>query len=103
MANVPGLKNVCMPAIVYFVLSMSTLAAMLIQNLGNPSSYCIGRFSCNVTDVNMLFVMKFVYVVFWTWLLNVICREGFEGISWVLVLLPYMLMFIFILGMFVVK
>jgi hypothetical protein len=102
MANIPGLKNVCMPAFVYFILSIATLAAMLVQNLGNPNSYCIGRFSCNVTDVNMLFVMKFIYIVFWTWLLNIICREGYEGISWVLVILPYILMFIFILGMFVV-
>jgi len=103
MASIPGLKNVCMPAFVYFVLSMATLFAMVLQNLGNPNSYCIGRFSCNVTDVNMLFLMKFVYVIFWTWLLNIICREGYEGISWVLVLLPYMLMFIFILAMFIPK
>jgi|LauGreSuBDMM15SN_2_FD.fasta_scaffold00064_14 hypothetical protein len=103
MASLPGLKNVCTPAFVYFVLSIITLFAMILQNLGNPNSYCIGRYSCNVTDVNMLFLMKFVYVIFWTWLLNIICREGYEGISWVLVLLPYMLMFIFILAMFIPK
>lgn len=103
MANIPGLKNVCMPAFVYFVLSFTTLFVMILQNLGNPNSYCIGRFSCNVTDVNMLFVMKFVYVIFWTWLLNIICREGYEGISWVLVILPYILMFIFILALFIPK
>jgi hypothetical protein len=103
MASVPGLKNLCMPAFVYFVLSISTIIVMILQNLGNPASYCIGRYSCNVTDVNMLFLMKFVYVIFWTWLLNIICREGYEGISWLLVLLPYILMLIFILGMFIPK
>jgi hypothetical protein len=103
MASVPGLKNVCAPAGVYFVLSAITLIAMLMQNLGNPTAYCIGRYTCNVGDVYMLFTMKLVYVIFWTWLLNIICREGFEGISWVLVLLPYILMLIFILTMFVPK
>lgn len=103
MASVPGLKNVCAPAAVYFVLSAITLFAMLMQNLGNPTAYCVGRYTCNVGDVNMLFIMKFVYVIFWTWLLNIICREGFESVSWVLVLLPYILMLIFILSMFVPK
>uniref|UniRef100_A0A6C0K2K3 Uncharacterized protein n=1 Tax=viral metagenome TaxID=1070528 RepID=A0A6C0K2K3_9ZZZZ len=103
MASLPGLKNVCTPAFVYFVLSFITLLAMIIQNLGNPTSYCIGRYSCNVTDVNMLFLMKFVYVIFWTWLLNIICRQGYESISWILVLLPYLLMLIFILALFIPK
>lgn len=103
MASVPGLKNVCTPAFIYFIISIATLFIMIMQNLGNPNSYCIGRYSCNVTDVNMLFLMKFVYIVFWTWLLNIICREGFETISWILVILPYILMLIFILGMFIPK
>jgi hypothetical protein len=103
MAKVPGLSNVCTPASVYFVLSIITLIVMVMQNLGHPTSYCIGRFSCNVTDVSMLFLMKFVYILFWTWLLNIICREGFEGISWVLVILPYILMLVFILTMFIPK
>ena len=103
MPSIPGLKKVCTPAFVYFVLSIITLFAMIMQNLGNPNSYCIGRYSCNVSDVNMLFLMKFVYIIFWTWLLNIICREGFEGISWVLVILPYILMLIFILAMIIPK
>uniref|UniRef100_A0A6C0HJ51 Uncharacterized protein n=1 Tax=viral metagenome TaxID=1070528 RepID=A0A6C0HJ51_9ZZZZ len=103
MANLPGLKNVCTPAFVYFVLSIATIFVMLAQNLGNPNSYCIGRYSCNVADINLLFALKFIYVIFWTWILNLICREGFEGISWVLVILPYILMFVFILTLFIPK
>ena len=101
MASVPRLKNVCTPAFIYFILSIATLFIMIMQNLGNPNSFCIGRYSCNVTDVNMLFAMKFIYIMFWTWLLNIICREGYETISWILVIIPYILMFIFILGLFI--
>lgn len=103
MASIPGLKNLCTPALVYFALSFVTILVMAFQNLGNPASYCVGRYSCNVTDINMLFLMKFVYVVFWTWVLNIICREGYEGLSWLLVLIPYMLMLIFILSMFIIN
>jgi hypothetical protein len=99
--NLPGLKNLCMPAMAYLVLSAFTIFIMFFQNLGEPSSYCIGRYSCNVSDVSMLFLMKIVYVLFWTWILNIICRDGFEGFAWILVLLPYLLMFIFILTLFI--
>ena len=98
--NLPGLKNLCMPAMAYLALSIMTIFIMMFQNLGDPASYCIGRYSCNVSDVNMLFLMKIVYVLFWTWIINIMCRDGFEGIAWVLVMLPYLLMFVFILTLF---
>jgi hypothetical protein len=84
----------------YLALSIMTIFIMMFQNLGDPASYCIGRYSCNVSDVNMLFLMKIVYVLFWTWIINIMCRDGFEGIAWVLVMLPYLLMFVFILTLF---
>ena len=103
MKGIPGLKQLCTPAIVYLILSVVTLLVMYIQNLGDPTSYCIGRYSCNVNSVNMLFVIKVIYVLFWTWILNILCREGFEVISWIFVLLPYLLMFIFIASLFLYK
>lgn len=99
--NLPGLKNLCMPAMAYLALSILTIFVMMFQNLGDPASYCIGRYSCNVSDVNMLFLMKIVYVLFWTWIINIMCRDGFEGIAWVLVMLPYLLMLIFIMTLFI--
>ena len=101
MSELPGLKNLCLPAIVYLSLSLFTVFVMYFQNLGDPRSYCIGRYTCNVSDVGMLFLMKIVYILFWTWILNIICREGFEGMSWVLVIMPYILMLIFILTLFI--
>ena len=103
MSKLPGFKNVCTPAALYFGISVFTIAIMLVQNLGSPNSYCIGRYSCNVSNVNMLFVLKFFYILFWTWILNIICHQGFEGISWVLVLLPYILMLVFIMTLFIPK
>jgi len=90
-----------MPAMAYLLLSAFTIFIMFFQNLGDPASYCIGRYSCNVSDVSMLFLMKIVYVLFWTWIINIMCRDGFEGIAWVLVMLPYILMLIFIMTLFI--
>jgi len=101
--NIPGLKNICTPAYVYLVISTIALVIMAFQNLGNVNMYCIGSYSCNVTSVFMIFVLKALYILFWTWVLNVICRGGAPGLAWFFVLLPYILMFILIGMLFMQK
>ena len=101
--NIPGLKNICTPAYVYFVVSVIALIIMAFQNLGNVNMYCIGSYSCNVTSVFMIFVLKALYILFWTWVLNIICRGGAPGLAWFFVLLPYILMFILIGMLFIQK
>jgi hypothetical protein len=32
--------------------------------------------------------------LFWTWILNFICKSGYPGVSWFLLLLPYILLII---------
>ena len=44
------------------------------------------------------FVGKLFYILIWTWLLNMLCNKGFASVSWFLVLLPFIAMFM-ILGM----
>lgn len=100
MANLPGLKGLCTPAQVYLTISIITLVVIALQNLGNPSSYCVGRYTCNVSSISMLYSLKLLYVIFWTWILNIICKEGYTSVSWFLVILPFMLMFIFIALLF---
>ena len=94
--NIPGLKNMCTPAYVYLVISSIALIVMALQNLGDNTIYCIGSYSCNVSSVFMIFLLKALYILFWTWVLNVICRGGAPGLAWFFVLLPYILMFILI-------
>lgn len=101
--NIPGLKNICTPAYVYLVISTIALIIMAFQNLGNVNMYCIGSYSCNVSSVFMIFVLKALYILFWTWVLNVICRGGAPGLAWFFVLMPYILMFILIGMLFIYK
>jgi hypothetical protein len=37
----------------------------------------------------MTIVVKTVFVLLWTWFLNFLCSKGYSGISWFLVLLPF--------------
>jgi len=38
-------------------------------------------------------LIHFIYVVFWTWVFNLICNAGYKWLSWVLVLAPFILIF----------
>ena len=84
-------KNLCTPAFIYFTLSILGLLMVLLQNIGNQGIYSLGTFSVDVHNVALIFIMKFVYVLFWTWILNLICRDGYSNVAWALVLLPFIL------------
>ena len=95
MAQFPkSLKDLCTPAQVYFVLSIISLVAVLLQNLGNTNSYHVGSFSCRVPNTAFIFIIKLIYILFWTWILNLICKDGHVMISWLLVLFPLILLFV---------
>jgi hypothetical protein len=95
MARFPRtLKELCTPAAVYFVISVIGLVISIFQNLGNSDSYQLGNFSCQVPNTLIIFILQFIYVLFWTYVLNLICKDGHSGLSWFLVLLPWILLFV---------
>ena len=97
MAPFPtSMKELCRPAFIYFVISIIALSAVLIQNLGKTNSYHVGSFSCRVPNTTVVFIGKFIYVLFWTYVLNLICKDGHSGLSWLLVLLPFLLLSVII-------
>jgi ABC-type uncharacterized transport system fused permease/ATPase subunit len=97
MANFPkSFKDLCTPSLVYFVISVISLVAVLLQNLGNTNSYHVGSFSCRVPNTSVIFIIKLIYILFWTWILNLICKDGHTEISWLLVLFPFILLFVII-------
>lgn len=96
MAGILGLKNLCLPAQVYLIISAIALIVIGFQNYGNSNIYCLGIYSCNTSNILLIFILKTLYVLFWTWVLNIICRGGAPGVAWFLVLLPYILFFILI-------
>ena len=95
MADFPkSLKDLCTPAMLYFVISIIALVIVLMQNLGNTNSYHVGSFSCLVPNTTLVFIVKLIYILFWTYILNLICKDGHVGVSWLLVLLPWLLLFV---------
>ena len=64
----------CTPAQLYLILAGISLLTAFFQN-----------FRVVTLGVNFLFV------VIWAWVLNWLCTKGLGSISWVLVLLPFVL------------
>jgi len=96
-----GLKNLCTPSYVYLVVSLIALVVIAVQNFGNTDRYCVGHYSCHVSSTILIFIIKLMYILFWTWVLNLICNAGYSGISWFLVLLPLIVFFLLISLLFI--
>ena len=101
MAFPSKLSQLCTPSYVYFIISVLALTISVIQNIGNNKKYTLGMFSCRVPSCITIFIVKVIYIFFWTWILNLMCKDGHSGIAWFLVLLPFVLLFI-IMGMVIV-
>lgn len=96
MAFPTKLSQLCTPSYVYFIISVLAIAISAVQNMGNKYKYSLGNFSCRVPSCIAVFMMKILYVLFWTWILNLMCKDGHSGIAWFLVLLPFVLLFVMV-------
>ena len=94
------MKKLCNPAFIYFWISLVSVLIVGFQNLGNTDTYCIGLYECDVENTLMVFILKIMYIIFWTFILNLLCNSVFKELSWFLVILPYILFFV-IIGLFV--
>jgi hypothetical protein len=102
MSLIKSIQKLCSPAYLYLVISVIAMILMIFQNAGNTNKYCIGEFECSVDNTAAIFIVKACYIVFWTFVLNYICKAGYKGVSWFLVLIPFILMAIFI-GVFMLS
>ena len=94
MAFPSKLSQLCTPSYIYFIISILAIAISAVQNMGNKYKYSLGSFSCRVPSCVGVFIVKILYILFWTWILNLMCKDGHSGIAWFLVLLPFILLFV---------
>ena len=96
MAFPSKLSQLCTPSYIYFLISVLAIAMSAVQNIGNNKKYNLGIFSCRVPSCFAVFIFKVLYILFWTWVLNLICRGGGTAVSWFLVLIPYLIFLIMV-------
>ena len=85
----------CSPAKLYLVITGITYILLFVQNIRHPNNFTIGSYSIPLEHHNVIyFIVKLIVIIGWTWLLQKICGKGYTSMSWFLVLIPYILMFV---------
>jgi len=87
-------KKLCTPAFVYLVIAIVGLITVMLQNVGNANTLCVGRVQCSVPNTAGMFLVKAAWILFWTWILSTLCKYGHPNVAWFLVLLPFIVLFI---------
>lgn len=89
--------KLCKPAQLYLLISLVVYVMILIQNIAAPDRFTLGPYSCMHDNQPLVMVGQLIYIAFWTWLLNMICKIN-TGISWLIVLFPFILFFVVFLA-----
>ena len=86
-------SKLCTPAYLYFFISTIVFVIVLTQNIfnGKINEFCAGSYKCNVSNVLIIFIFKSLYISLWTYILNALCKYGYEKISWFIILFPFLL------------
>lgn len=98
------IRELCQPAYIYLLMSVISLLMIIIQNYVNnkKNKYCVGIFECSVKSLIPIFLVKIVYIIFWTFILDLLCKNGYQKLSWMIILFPYILFFILI-GLYILS
>jgi hypothetical protein len=90
-----NLRKLCTPSLLYFILSFIGLFLIGIQNSKDIEKLCLGSYECYVGNNVVIFLLNAVYILFWTFVLDLMCKNGWTDLSWFIFLLPFILSFLF--------
>jgi hypothetical protein len=76
-------SKLCTPAKIYFAIAVIGSIVALFRG-----------------SKLMFIVMKLLFAFVWTFILSWLCEKGFKGISWFLVLLPYIIIALAMSGIY---
>ena len=75
-------SKLCTPAKIYFAIAVIACVVALINGMGIISVF-----------------MKLVFAFIWTFILGWLCSKGYQSLSWFLVLLPYIVILLGVIGL----
>lgn len=95
--------KLCPPAQIYLIISVIMLIlsyfglSAISQQLEMHQSSSPVLQSLNFTyqkDSRTSYIVQGVLIILWTWVLSYLCNKGYTSLSWFLVLLPWVCMFL---------
>jgi hypothetical protein len=76
-------SKLCTPAKIYFAIAVVASIIALVNGVGIVAVF-----------------LKLVFAFIWTYILGWLCNKGYKTISWVLVLLPYIIIALAMFGIY---
>jgi hypothetical protein len=76
-------SKLCTPAKVYFAIAVFAIIIALFNGISVIAAF-----------------VKLVFAFIWTFILSFLCDKGYKSLSWFLVLLPYIIILLAILGIY---
>lgn len=89
----PGL---CQPAQVYLGLSLVGMILFFFTAYDASQQFCNNSMQCQVVNTSFMMGVKLLFVLLYTWVLNVLCDRVSPWVSWVLVALPFLYVGIYV-------
>ena len=95
--------KLCAPAQIYLIVSVVMLVlsyfglSAISQQLSIHQSNTPMLQTLNFTyqkDSRTSYIVQGVFIILWTWVLSYLCNKGYTSLSWFLVLLPWVCMFL---------
>jgi hypothetical protein len=97
MTTLKQLTSLCKPAQLYLGMSVLIVLSQCYQNIGTPHIFTCGLMKASSPINNVFFLtLEILYVLGWTYILNILCKCGHTKISWLLILSSLVSMFLFI-------
>ena len=89
-------KNLCGPSLFYLVISSIALLSIIAQNMGHKSHehMIIANTAIRTQSNLLLLTVHVIGIMLWCWILNLMCRANHSDIAWLIVLFPYIIIFL---------
>lgn len=96
MAYKFNIMKLCAPAAIHFITSIIGLLTLLVVSKDVKNVICVNNAKCNVGNKPAFFTVEGLLILFWTFILDLLCKSGYRLLSWLLILMPFILFFIVI-------
>ena len=88
--------NLCLPSKLYMIIGIILLAISYYYDMktNDEEKICLGNVKCAIKNKPAYYALNVFFILFWAWLLNMLCRYGWNKSAWFIFLFPYVIMLI---------
>ena len=79
-------NSLCLPSKIYTMLALIGFLISIVSffNSSSPKLLLLAGI-----------LLRFIFYLFWTWVLDSLCKKGYTTASWILLALPYILVILY--------